>query len=152
MGTLNPGGPLGTFREEQAMSRHRVPPSPFPSSSSHTTQLHYANSYTYSHPNLNFLQYTLQILVPHVMCSAQAVRELKIYHAQRHLSALRGTRSTQVHWVGIGTHTHTLTHNLPLRLRIFVTQKFMSSLEKIMSIYWNCELKNPFVKSQSKLS
>ena len=62
-------GPLGAFREEQAMSRHRVSPSPFLSSSSsfHTTQLHYTNSYTYSHPNLNFLQYTIQILIPHIM-------------------------------------------------------------------------------------
>ena len=92
-GDVKPGGPLGAFREEQAMSRHRVSPSPFLSSSSHTTQLHYTNSYTYSHPNLNFLQYTIQILVPHLMWSAQAVRDSKIDHTQRHLSALRGTRS-----------------------------------------------------------
>ena len=71
-----------------------------------TTQLHYTNSYTYSHPNLNFLPYTIQILVPHVMWSAQAVHELKIDHTQCHLSALRRTRSTQMQWVGIGTHTH----------------------------------------------
>ena len=37
-------------------------------------------SYTYSHPNLNFLQYTIQILVPHVMWSAQAVSDSKIDH------------------------------------------------------------------------
>ena len=106
-GDVKSGGPLGAFREEQAMSWHRVSPSPF-LSSSHTTQLHYTNSYTYSQPNLNFLQYTIQILVPHVIWSAQAVRELKIDHAQRHLSALRGTRSTNSavgwHW---NTHTHT---------------------------------------------
>ena len=89
-GDVNPGA----FREEQAMSRHWVSPSPFLSSSSHTTQLNYTNSYTYSHPNLNFLQHTIQILVPHVMWSAQAVRELKIDHTQCHLSALCGTRST----------------------------------------------------------
>ena len=106
-GDVKPDGPLGAFREEQAMSWHRVSPSPFlssSSSSSHTTQLHYTNSYTYSHPNVNFLQYTIHILVPHVMWSAQAVRELKIDHTQRHVSALRGIRSTQVQWVGIGTH------------------------------------------------
>ena len=74
------GGPLGAFREEQAMSRHRVSPSPFLSSSSHTTQLHYTNSYTYSYLNLNFLQYTIQILVPNAMWSAQAVRDSKIDH------------------------------------------------------------------------
>ena len=66
-GDVKPGGPLGAFREEQAISRHRVSPSPFLSSSSRTTQLHYMNSYTYSHPNLNFIQYTIQILVPHVI-------------------------------------------------------------------------------------
>ena len=70
-GDVKPGGPLGAFRDEQAMSRHRVSP-PFLSSSSHTTELHYTNSYTYSHPNLSFLQYTIE------MWSAQAVRELKI--------------------------------------------------------------------------
>ena len=69
-GDVKPGGPLGAFRGEKAMSQHRVSPSPFLSSSSHTTQLHYTNSYTYSHPNLNFLQHTIQILVPHVMWSA----------------------------------------------------------------------------------
>ena len=93
-GDVKPGGPLCAFLEEQATSRHWVSPSPFLSSSAHTTELHYTNSYTYSHPNLNFLQYIIQILVPHVMWSAQAVRELKIDHTQRHLSALRGTRST----------------------------------------------------------
>ena len=38
-GDVKPGGPLGAFREEQAVSQHRVSPSPFlSSSSSHTTQ------------------------------------------------------------------------------------------------------------------
>ena len=75
-GEVKHGNPHGTFREEQAMSRHRVSPSPFLSSSSHTTVLHY----TYSHPNINFLQYTIQILILHVMWSAQAVCDLKIDH------------------------------------------------------------------------
>ena len=81
-GDVKPGGPLGAFREEQAMSRDRVSPSPFLSSSLSRTNtiLHYTNSYTYSHPNLNFLQYTIQILFPHVMWSAQAVRDSKIDH------------------------------------------------------------------------
>ena len=97
------GGPLGAFREEQAMSRHRVSHSPFLSSSSDTPQLHY----TYSHPNLNFLMYTIQILVPHVMWSAQAVCELKIDHIQCHLFGLaRNPKHIIVQWVGIGTHTH----------------------------------------------
>ena len=79
-GDAKPGGLLGAFREEQVMSQHWVSPSPFLSPSSHTTQLHYTNSYTYSHPNLNFLQYTIQILVPNVMWSAQAVCDSKIDH------------------------------------------------------------------------
>ena len=37
-------------------------------------------SYTYRHPNLNFLPYTIQILIPHVMWSAQVVRDSKIDH------------------------------------------------------------------------
>ena len=41
--------------------------------SSHTTELHCTNSYTYSHRNLNFLQYTIQILIPHVMLSKWCV-------------------------------------------------------------------------------
>ena len=67
---VKPAGPIVAFREEQAMIRHRVSPSPFLSSSYLTTQLHYTNSYTYTQPNFNFLQYTLQILIPHVMWSA----------------------------------------------------------------------------------
>ena len=86
-GNVKPGGPLGAFREEQPAPGFTY------SSSSLTTQSHYTNSYTYSHPNLNFLQYTIQILFPHVTWSAQAVRNSKIDHTQCHLSALRGTQS-----------------------------------------------------------
>ena len=46
-GDVKPGDPLSSFREELAMSRHWLSLSPF-LSSSHTTQLHYTNSYTYS--------------------------------------------------------------------------------------------------------
>ena len=120
---VKPGGLFGAFLEEQAMSRHRFSPSPLLSSSSHTTQLHYTNSYTYSHPNLNFLQYTTQILVPHVMWSAQAVLELKIDHTQRHLSALRETRSMQVQWVGIGTHTHTNIRQVRIKKRFTTSSR-----------------------------
>ena len=54
----------------------------------------------YSHPNLNFLQYTVQILIPHVMWSAQAVRDSKMDHTQRHLSALSEpkARNSAVGW------------------------------------------------------
>ena len=106
-GDVKPCGPLGAFREEQAMSRHRVSSSPFPSSSSHTTQLHYTNSYTYSHPNLKFLQYTVQILVPHVMWSAQAVRELKIDHSQ---AIYPSCAEPEAHNCAVGWHWNTHTH------------------------------------------
>ena len=110
-GDVKPGGSLGVFREEQAMSRHRVSSSPFLSSSSHTTQLHYTSSYTYSHPNLNFLQYTIQILIPHVMWPAQAVHELKIDHNQCHLSCLvwnpKHNSAVGWHW---NTHIHIIIH------------------------------------------
>ena len=69
-GDVKTGSPLVAFREDKVMRRHRVSPSPFFPSSSRTTQLHYTNTYTYSHHNLNFLQYTIQILVPHLMWSA----------------------------------------------------------------------------------
>ena len=45
-GDVKPGSPLGAFREEKAMSWHQVSPSSFLSSSSHTTKLHYTNSYS----------------------------------------------------------------------------------------------------------
>ena len=92
-GDVKSGGPLGASREEQAMSQHRVSPSPFlsSSSSSHTRQVHYTNSYMYSHPNLNFLQCTIQIPVPHVTWFAQAVHDSKIDHTLCHLFTLRGT-------------------------------------------------------------
>ena len=95
-GDVKSGGPLGAFREEQAMSRHRGLLSPFfHHHHRHSTQHNYiTQTVTHSHPNLNFLQYTMQILVPHLKWSAQAVRDSKIDHIQRHLSILRGTRST----------------------------------------------------------
>ena len=100
-GDIKPGGPLGAFREEQTMSRHLLPSFHY-----HRTQHNYTTQtvkfYTYSHPNLSFLQYTIHIFVPHVMWSAQAVRDSKIDHTQRHLSALR----VIVQWVGIGTNKH----------------------------------------------
>ena len=108
-GDVKPGGPLGAFQKEQAIRRHRVSPPPFLSSSSHTTQLHYTNNYTYRHPKLNFLQYTIPILVPPVMWSAQAVHELKIDHTQCHLSALCRTRAYNS---AVGWHWNTQIHQL----------------------------------------
>ena len=66
-GDVKPGGPLDAFREEQAMSRHRVSPSSFLSPSpSHTTQT-VTHAVTLTSTSYN----TVQILFPHVMWSAQ---------------------------------------------------------------------------------
>ena len=105
-GDVKPGGPLCAFQEEQAMSRHRVSPSPFLSSSSHTTQLHYTNSYTYSHPNLNFVEYTIQILI---VCPSGAWFKYRP-HLMPSMRLAWNPKRVIVQWVGIGTHTHTHTH------------------------------------------
>ena len=109
-GDVKPGGPLGAFREEQAMSWHWVSPSPFLSSSSHTTQLHYTNSYTYSHPNLNFLQYTITDTCPtrNVVCPSGAWFENRP-HSTPSICLGRNPKHVIVQWVGIGTHTYTHT-------------------------------------------
>ena len=109
-GDVKPGDPLGAFREEQAMSRHRVPPSPFLSSSSQTTQLHYTNSYTYSHPNLNFLQHCTDTLpTRNVVCQSGAWFENRP-HLTPFIHLACNPKNVIVQWVGIGTHTHTHTH------------------------------------------
>ena len=96
-GDVKPGGYLVTLREEKAMRRYRVSAAPSFSSS--------------SHPYLNFLQYTIQILVPHVMWSAQAERESKIDHIRRIYppSTEIEARNCAVGWHW-NTHTHIHTH------------------------------------------
>ena len=66
-GNVKRSDPLDAFREEQAVSRRRVLPSPFLSSSSHTR------------PTRNVV--------------SQAARESKIDHTQRHISVLSGNPS-----------------------------------------------------------
>ena len=108
-GDVKPGGPLGAFWKEQAMSQHQVSSSPFLSSSSDTAQLHYTNSYTYSHPNLNFLQYTIQILIPHarkVVCPSGAWFENRP-HSTPSIHLAWNPKRVIVQWVGI-RHTHSL--------------------------------------------
>ena len=138
-GDVKPGGPLGDFREEQAMSRHRFSSSPFLSSPSLTTQLHYTNSYTYSHPNLNFLEYTIQILNTHEMWAAQSVRDSKIDHTQFHLSALRGTRSaSQCSGLTFGTNKQKQTfeslcifsNRMQRLIKIYSTELFLNGCKK----------------------
>ena len=106
-GDVKPGGPLGAFREEQAMSRYRVSPSPFLSSSSHTTQLHYTNSYTYSHSNLNFLQHCTDTLhTRNVVCPSGACFENRP-HLTTFIRLAWNPKRVIVQWVGIKTDRHT---------------------------------------------
>ena len=129
-GDVKPGSPVAAFREEQAMSRHRVSPSPF-LSSSHTTQLHYTNSYTYSYPNLNFLQYTIQIRpTRNVVCQSGAWIENRP-HSMPSIRLARNPKHVIVQCVGIGTwtwtctHTHTHTHT-----------QYESVIPILSSIFW----------------
>ena len=102
---IKPGGPLGAFREDQAMSRHRVSPSPFLSSSSHTTQIHYTNSYTYSHHNLNILQHCTDTLpTRNVVCPSSVWFENRP-HLTPSIRLARNPKRVIVLWVGINTHT-----------------------------------------------
>ena len=55
----------------------------------HTTDVHYKNNYTYSHPNLTSFSIKIQIHIPHVTWSAQEERESKIDHT----NAIREGRS-----------------------------------------------------------
>ena len=106
-GDVEPGGPLGAFREEHTMSRHRVSPSPFlsSSSSSHTTQLHY----TYSHPNLNFLQHCTDTLsICNVVCPSGAWFENRP-HLMPSIRLAWNPKRIIVQWVGIRTDRQTFT-------------------------------------------
>ena len=117
-GDVKPGGPLGTFRDEQAMSRHRVSPSPFLSLSSHTTQTLYTNCYTYSHHNLNFLQhYTDTLSTRNVVCPRGAWFENRP-HSTPSVRLVRNPKRVIVQWVGIGIHTHTHTHTHTSSIKI----------------------------------
>ena len=109
-GDVKPGGPLGAFREEQAMSQHRVSPSLF-LSSSHTIQLHYANSYTYSHPNLNFLQHYTDTLPTRNVVYLSGARFENRPHSTPSIihppCAEPEARNSAVGWHW-NTHTHTI--------------------------------------------
>ena len=109
------------------MSRHRVSPSPFLSlSSSLKTQLHYTNSYTYSHSNLNFLQhYTDTLPRRNVVCPSGARFENRP-HSMPSIRLVRYPKRIIVQWVGIRTHT-----------QIFLSgqrQRFQNDRETEMSV------------------
>ena len=97
-GDVKPGSPLGAFREEQALSLHRVSPSPFlSSSSSHTTQLQYTNS----HPSLNFLQYCIDTLpTRNVVCPSGVWFENRP-HLMPSIHLVQNLKHVIVQWVGI---------------------------------------------------
>ena len=115
-GDVKPDGPLGAFREEQAMSRHRVSSFPFlSSSSSHTTQLHYTNSYTYSHPNLNFLQHCTDTLpTRNVVCPSGAWLKNRP-HLTPSIHLAWNPKCIIVQCVGIWNIQHAAPHLIPRR-------------------------------------
>ena len=94
-GDVKPGGPLGAFREEQAMSRHWVSPSPFLSSSSHTTQ-----------PQLSPVHYTDTHPTRNVICPSSAGFKNRP-HLTPSIHLAWNPKHAIVQWVGIGTHIHT---------------------------------------------
>ena len=47
-----PGGPLGAYRQQEAIYWHRVSPFSFPSSSSHIQQTCTTKEFVHSHPKL----------------------------------------------------------------------------------------------------
>ena len=93
-GDVKTGGPLGVFREEQAMSRHRVSPSPFLSASSHTTHTVILTSTSSSTRN--------------VVCPSRAWFENRPYSTPS-IRLARNPKHLTVQWVGIGKPTHTLS-------------------------------------------
>ena len=79
-GDVKPGGPICAYREEKAMSRHRVSPSPFLSSSSHTPQYNY-NTRTLTHTvtlsSTSTVRYTDTRPTRNVVCPSGAWIEKK---------------------------------------------------------------------------
>ena len=135
------------------MSRHRVSPSPFLSSSSFLLntitphkQLHIVT--------LTSISYSTLYRYPHVIWSAQAVRDSKIDHTQRHLlpCAEPEARNSAVGW---HWNTHTLNKFVQFALKCSLV------FDRVL----NCELKsncktfikqliillNPFVSTVSIL-
>ena len=87
------------------MSWHRVSPSPFLSYSSHTTQLQYTNSYTCSHPNLNFQQHCTDTLpTRNVVCPSGAWTENRPC-SMPSIRLEQNPKHEIAQWVGIG-NTH----------------------------------------------
>ena len=101
VGDVKPGGPLDAFREEQAMSRHRVSPSPFVSSSSNTTQ---TLTHTVTLTSLPPIHYTDTRPTRNVACPSGAWIENRP-HSTPSIRLARNPKRVVVQWVGVRTHT-----------------------------------------------
>ena len=73
-----------------------------------------------SHANLNFLQYTVRILVPHIMWSAQAVHDSKIDHTN---AIYLPCTEPEARNSAVGWHWKTYTHTLlcTCKMKVFTT-------------------------------
>ena len=112
-GDVKPGSLLGGFREEQAMSRHRVSSSPFLSSLSHTTQLHYT---TVTHTvNLKFLQHCTDTLpTRNVVCPSSAWLKNRP-HLTPYICLAWNLKHVILQWVGIRTDRQILRYQILLK-------------------------------------
>ena len=105
-GDVKSGCPLGAFQKEQAMSRHWVSPSPFLSSSSHTTQitLHKQLHIQSPEPQLSTVHYTDTRPTRNVVCPSGAWFKNRP-HLTPSIHFAWNPKHIIVQWVGIGTHT-----------------------------------------------
>ena len=137
------------------MSWHRVSPYPFLSSSSSlTTQIPYTNSYTYSHPNLNFLQhYTGTLPTRNVVSPSGALFESRP-HLTPPIRLVRNPKRVIVPWIGIRTRTMTSAVTSRTRLDSFAEKRHSpahsevhnSTITKFSYIYV-CSNSNTFLVS-----
>ena len=126
---IKPGCPLGAFREEQTMSQHRVSPSPILSSSSHTPQSHYTNSYTYRHPNFNFLQHCTDTLPTRNVVVRDSKNRPDLMPS---ICLVQNPKHVIVQWVGIRTDRQIfqfLTMNLMQTILFIMWPASQSSLQ-----------------------
>ena len=106
-GDVKPGALLGAFREEKAISRHRVSPSPFlpyiiiP----HNTITLQKQLHLHS-PQLSPVHYTDTHPTRNVVCPSGAWFENRPYLTP-YTRVSWNPKRVMVQWVGIGTHTHT---------------------------------------------
>ena len=78
-GDVKPGDLLGTFREEQAMSQHRVAPFPFLSSTLSSSSSH-SPQHNYTTHTVTLTSTSYSTLYRYSSQSAPVVHDLKIDH------------------------------------------------------------------------